>query len=61
VVHQPAFPAHKAIGHPPDPAEGLNGDLEEDAPDLGLLDACDFAVMALGTALLVDQPGWGTL
>jgi hypothetical protein len=56
VVHQPAFPAQQSVGHPPAPADVLGCDLAEATPQLGLLDACDLAPMALGAAVLAHHP-----
>ena len=52
MIDGPALPPQQAVGHPPAPADVLNGNLPETMAELDLLDVDNLAGMALGAAVL---------
>ena len=56
VVHPPAIPPQKQVGHAPNPPDVLNCDLPEAMAEVCLLNVEDLAGMALGAAVLPHHP-----
>jgi transposase InsO family protein len=55
VIDGPVFPPEQAVSHPATPADVLSSDLAETMFELGFLKVDDFAVMALGAAVLAKH------